>query len=248
MEENVIHSRLDLLIRLQDTTTGMSESERNARFFYNGEPFQPIYRYSGNYILVNHGRENGLMRAEVYGYEPLEVEVDYGTLDENMPAVDLFLIPSENEYAGEKSLLTLSGRLEGLSFVEAINLSRPLSSTREYDPKRRLLTIYMPNRRMNMVHTWYGIVGQGKTDFEKIRIMHDLSDRKVLLDEPLSNEFVPNAPICRIIFGKVYPDGRYLLRVRNDGRNLKHLVRYQVGDEVRCKLVDFHQLEGVVLD
>ncbi|MBR1629775.1 MAG: hypothetical protein IJ679_11015 [Lachnospiraceae bacterium] len=248
MEENVIHSRLDLLIRLQDTTTGMSESERNAKFFYNGEQIRPIYRSGGNYILVNHGRVNGLMRAEVYGFEPLEVEVDYEKLDENMPAVDLFLIPSENEFAREKDLLTLSGRLEGLSFVEAINLSRPLSSTREYDPKRKILTIYMPNRRMNMVHTWYGIVRQGKAEFEKIRILRELSNRKVLLDEPLSQEFVPNAPICRIIFGIVYPDGRYLLRVQNDGRNLKHLVRYQVGDEVRCKLVDFHQLEGAWLD
>jgi hypothetical protein len=226
----------------------MSENERNAVFFYNGEQIRPRSKTGGNYILVNHGRENGLMRVEIYGYEPCEIYVDYEKLDPNVPAVDVFLIPSENVFQGSEDMLTLSGRLEGLSFVEAINVSRPISSTREYDPKRRTMTIYMPNRRMNMLHTWYGIIHQGKESFEKIQIVRELTERKVLLGAPLVEEFVPNYPICRIIFGVVQSDGSYLLRVRDDGAHLKHLVRYQVGEEIRCKMIDFHQLEGVSLD
>ncbi len=247
MEEGVIRSRLDLLIRLQDTTTGMTENERNASFFYNGEQIYPLSKSGGNYILVDSGRENGLMRIEIYGYEPYETYVDYEELDANMPAVDVFLIPSENAFFGQ-DMLTLSGRLEGLSFVEAINLSRPLSSTREYDPKRRTMSIYMPNRRMNMVHTWYGIANPSKASFEKIEIVREINEKKVLLRKPLEEEFVPNSPIYRLIFGSVKADGSYLLRVRDDGKNQKHLVRYQVGDEVRCRIIDFHALEGVVLE
>ena len=244
----MIRSRLDLLIRLQDTTTGMSANERNALFFFNGEKMYPLSKGGGNYILVNHSRENGLMRLEVYGYEPYEIYVDYEKLDASMPTVDAFLIPSEDAFMWQEDMLTLSGRLEGLSFVEAINVTRPVSSTREYDPKRKTLSIFLPNRRMNMFHTWYGIANQKKAAFERIEILRELDNRKVLLKEPLSEEFILNSPICRLIFGQVGADGSYMLRIRDDGKNLKHLVRYQVGDEVRCKLIDFHSLDGVALD
>ncbi|MBQ9632763.1 MAG: hypothetical protein IJV04_07635 [Lachnospiraceae bacterium] len=247
MAHETFRNTLDLWIRLQDTTTGMSAGERNVAFFFNGESILPRSKTSGDFVLVNHGRENGLMRVEVFGYEPYEVYIDYEKLDKLMPAVDVFLIPSENAFFGQE-FLTLSGRLEGMSFVEAINLSRPLSTTREYDPKHRTMTVYMPNRRMNMAHTHYGIANPSKSEFEAIEIVKELTSQKILLKEPLQEEFVPKSPIYRIVFGTVQPDGSYLLRVRDDGASQKHLVRYQVGDEIRCKAVDFHQLEGVALD
>ena len=248
MEEGVIRCKLDLVIRLTDTTTGMAVSEYSAQFTFNKKPIRPRPGDNGNYILVNSGRENGLMQAEVFGYEPSSAYVDYEQLDENMPMIDLFLIPSENMFPDPQDIFTLSGRLEGLSSLEAVHLGRPSSSTREYDPKRRILTIFMPNRRMNMIHSYYGIANIAQGTFEDITIVSDLGGKRVRLKEPLQEEFSPNSPIFRIIFGKVGEDGSYLLRVRNDGKNQKHLIKYVVNGEVRFKTVDFNRIDETTLD
>lgn len=238
MSGSVIHNRLDLLIRLQDTTTGLSVGERGLKFLYNGKEVRPAPRGYGNYILINQGRENGLMQIKVYGYEPFEAVVDYGQLDERLPVLDAFLIPSEEMHFGQ-DLLTLSGHLEGLKSIEAVHLARPLSGLREFDPKRRVMTVYMPNRRMNMTHTYYGLVNSAEGFFEDFVVLEELDDKKVRLKEPLQHEFAPNTPICRLIFGKTDADGRYLLRVRKTGKNLKHMVRFETEEGTDYRIIDF---------
>jgi hypothetical protein len=106
----------------------------------------------------------------------------------------------------------------------------------------------MPNRRMNMIHSYYGIANIAQGRFEDITILSELGGKKVRIKEPLQEEFSPNSPIFRIIFGKVEEDGSYLLRVRNDGKNQKHLIRYVVNDEVRFKPIDFNDFDGTTLD
>ena len=246
-EDGVIRARLDLLIRLQDTTTGLLVEERNVNFYFNDEPFRPRVRGFGNYILINYGRENGLMRVEVYGYEPFITYLDYEKLDDRLPTVDVFLIPSEKDDT-RREFISLSGKLKGISSLECIHPNRPFSGIREYDKKKNIMTIYAPNRRMNMVHTYYGLLGSGTGTYECIEITEQIDNQKVRLKEPLQQEFSVNAPICRRIFGKVDEEGNYLLRIRDDGKNLKYLVRYVVDNDVRYKSVDFHNLEGVTLD
>jgi hypothetical protein len=245
--EGVIICRLDLAIRLQDTTTGLEVSERNTRFILGDEEVRPISRGFGNYILINHGRENCLMQVLVYGFEPYSAYIDYEDLDERLPAVDVFLIPSEKDDT-RRDFISLSGKLKGISSLECIHPNRPFSSIREFDKKKKIMTIYAPNRRMNMVHTYYGLLGVGTGTYECIEITEQIDNQKVVLKEPLQQEFSVNAPICRRLFGKVDDEGNYLLRIRNDGKNLKYLVRYVVGEDVRYKSVDFHNLEGVTLD
>lgn len=244
--EGVIRARLDLLIRLTDTTTGLSVGERGIKFTFNGEEIRPTARGFGNYILINHGRENGLMQIDVYGFEPFETVVDYDKLDERLPTVDAFLIPSENDNSGPK-MLSFSGTLKGLSSLECIHPGRALSGIREFDKKKLIMTIYAPNRRMNMVHSYYGLYHSEADTYESIEITEQLDSNKVRLKEPLSEEFAVNAPICRRLFGRVSDDGRFLLRVRDDGKRQTYLVKYVVDGETRYKSVDFHNLEGVTL-
>ena len=243
MNEGVIKNRLDLLIRLQDTTNGMAVNERNIRFYRNGEEIRPMFRGDGNFILTNTGRENSLMQINVYGFEPYEAVVDYQVLDERLPVLDAFLIPSEHMRA-EQDLLSVTGRMEGLKSIEAVHLARPLSGLREFNPKKCEMTVYMPNRRMNMVHTYYGLVNTAEGTFEDFVILEELSDKKVRIKEPLRGEFPQNAPICRLIFGQVKSDGSYLLRVRNTGKNLKHLVRFLTEDGPQFQLIDFAKPDG----
>ena len=244
--EGVIRARLDLLIRLTDTTTGLSVGERGIRFTFNGEEIRPTARGFGNYILINYGRENGLMQIDVYGYETFETMVDYDKLDERLPTVDAFLIPSENDSSGPK-MLSFSGTLKGLSSLECIHPGRALSGIREFDKKKLVMTIYAPNRRMNMVHSYYGLYHSEEDTYESIEITEQLDSNKVRLKDPLQEEFAVNAPICRRLFGRVSDDGSFLLRVRDDGKRQTYLVKYVVDGETRYKSVDFHNLEGVTL-
>ena len=243
----VIQARLDLLIRLQDTTTGLSVEERNVDFRFNGVQIRPISRGFGNYILINHGRENGLMQVFGYGFEPFETIVDYDNLDERLPTVDVFMIPSENNDTGHK-LLSLSGTRKGISSLECIHPGRPISAIREFEPKKRIMTIYTPNRRMNMIHSYYGLLHSERSSYEAFEILEQLDTNKVRLRALLQEEFAVNDPICRRIFGKIDEEGNYLLRVRDDGRRQVYLVRYAIGDEIRYKSVDFHMAEEITLD
>jgi hypothetical protein len=145
-------------------------------------------------------------------------------------------------------MLSLSGTLKGISSLECIHPGRPLSGVREFNPKKRIMTIYAPNRRMNMVHTHYGLFHSEEDTYENIEIVEQIENNKVRLSKPLEEEFTVNAPICRRIFGKVDEDGNYLLRVRNDGKRQVYLVKYIVDGEVRYKSVDFHQAKEVTLD
>ena len=245
-QEGVIRCTLDLLIRLQDTTTGLPVDDRSAQFIFDGEEFRPTARGFGNFILINHGRVNGTMQVNVYGYEPYRVEVNYEALDERLPAVDVFLIPSENTRSGQE-MLSLSGTLKGISSLECIHPGRPISGIREFEPKKKVMTIYAPNRRMNMIHSYYGLYHSEEDTYESIEIVEQIENNKVRLREPLHDEFTVNAPICRRIFGQVYPDGRYILKVRDDGKRQKYLVKYVVEGETRYKSVDFREDGEVTL-
>jgi hypothetical protein len=247
MEDGVIRCKLDLLLNMKDATTGLSVEERDVRFIVDDEPVLAHGRGEGAYVFLNWGRETCLMHIEVYGYEPKTITVDYEKLDPVLPAIDVFLIPSENTRRGEP-LLTLKGRLSGLCTVEAIHPGRSVTSIREFDAKKRIMTVFTPNRRMNLTDVYYGIFHADQNAFEPIEVFRELSDKKVRLKNNLEMGFVPNSPICRIVCGQVEEDGTYLLRVRDDGKNLKYLVRYIVGDETRYKVIDFHNLEGVELD
>ncbi len=246
-KDGVIRSRLDLLIRLQDTTTGLSVEDRGFSFLMDGKEFRPVSRGFGNYILINYGRENGLMQVVGYGYEPFTTYVDYDKLDERLPTVDVFLIPSENKGAG-RDMLSLSGTRQGLSSLECIHPGRPLSGIREFDPKKKIMTIYAPNRRMNMVHSYYGLLHSERTSYETFEISEQIDSNKVRLTEPLQEEFAVNDPICRRIFGMVDDKGNYLMRVRDDGKKQVHLIRYVIDGEVRYQSVDFREAGEVTLN
>ena len=239
MSEGVIKNRLDLLIRLQDTTNGMCVTERNLTFWFNGKEVRPASRGNGNFILINQGRENGLMQIRVYGFEPFAAMVDYSELDERLPVLDAYLIPSEYMRSGQ-DLLSVTGKMEGLKRIEAVHLARPLSGLREFNPKKCEMTVYMPNRRMNMVHTHYGLVNLAEQTFEDFMVLAELDDKKVRVKEPLQGQFPQNAPICRLIYGRVEEDGSYLLRVRKTGKNLKHLVRFVTEEGSEFRIIDFN--------
>ena len=93
----------------------------------------------------------------------------------------------------------------------------------------------------------YGLLSSDKQCYEKIEVEKMVSPKSIQLKNPPAGTFIPaytpNLFIARIVYGVVHDGGRYLLRVRDEGTDTRYLVRYEVGDEVRFQVVDFHDQE-----
>ena len=245
MNASVIRFRLDLLVRLIDTTTGGSVEERNVRFFRDGKVVRPATRGGGNYVFLNCGREDFELEIRVYGYDPFRMSVRYETLEDAMPVIEAFLIPSENG-SGGYPVLGLSGRLPGIQSIQAVNVNATCCCISEFDERRRIMKLFGVHRS-GMDGIYYGLLHPDRQDYEPFAIQKAVGKDSVKIDHPLKEPFSVNAPISRIIFGNVTAEGDYCIRVRDDRERLVHLVRYVVEDEARFRMVDFRRPESGLL-
>lgn len=242
----VLRAKLDLLVRLVDTTTGATVDERNVLFMRDEKQVRPEERGNGNYVFINTGREDFLMRIKVAGFEEYVTHIRYEELDANIPECVAFLIPSEKAKMGE-GFFSLSGNLPFLEALEAINLSRIACTANEYTPKKLLMNVFSSaGAWVSLEGKYYGLLQPDKKSYEKIEVLGNDGPQNIKLKSPLEKEFTSNLPIMRIIFGSVNEDGDYLLRVRDDGGDQTYLVRYVVDGEVKFQVVDFY--EGGELD
>lgn len=241
MEKTEIRYTLDLLVRLIDTTTGTVVTERDVHFRRDGKEVQPVQRGSGNYVFLNTGREDWNLDVEVFDFEAAHAEIRYGELDHFLPIKDVFLIPSENTAKGE-SVLSLTGHLSGLEAIEAVRLGRSYCAVKSFDARKRIMSLFKANGP-GMEETGYGLIHADNMTFEAFDVEKVVSPVSLKLREPLREEFRENAPIARIVHGRTDAQGNYLLRVRDDGTNLKYLVRYVVSGTPQFQVVDFQQPE-----
>ena len=258
MEASVIRAKLDLAVRLYDTTTGATVDERNVVFLRDGVPVRPESRGAGVYVFINTGREDFLMQIDVFGYDRYETSVRYEELDERLPVCYVFLMPSENTLSGRYTL-SFSGTLPFLKSIEAVNLNRTVCVTGDHNTRTNVLSVFHPQGGMiNLEEYIYGLLSQDKTSYEKIEVEKMVTQKQVQLKIPANKDsektsakllipkIAPNLAIARIVHGIVQGDGthtRYLIRVRDDGIDTRYLVRYEVREEVRFQVVDFHDQE-----
>ena len=248
MVASVFGAKLDLLVRLVDTTSGADVKESNVLFLKDDKPIRPERRGMGTYVFINTGRENFLMRIRVSGYEEYKVFVDYSSLDQHLPICDVFLIPSEN-LPGGLSHATLKGNLPFLKSIEAINLQQPLCSFQAYDAKKNLMTVY--NATGGVVHLesgCYGMYDRETEKYERIEVTGTVTSQSVSLKDPVSEDSVQGSMIFRIVYGSVSEDGDYLLRVRDDGKKLLHLVRFASDEKEYIQIADMHDPEAFQVD
>ena len=237
----VIKAKLDLLVRLVDTTTGATVDERNVLFMRDESQVRPDDRGNGTYVFINTGREDFLMRIKVSGYEEYVTRVRYEELDPNIPECIAFLIPSEKAKRGE-GFFSLSGNLPFLEALEAVNLSRIACTANEYNKKKLLLNVFSSaGAWVTLENRNYGLLQPDKQSYEKIEVLGNEGPQYIRLKSPLEKEFTSNLPIMRIIFGNVNENGDYLLRVRDDGGDQTYLIRFVVNGEVKFQVVDFYE-------
>ena len=243
MGASVIRARLDLMVKLFDTTTGASVDEKNVMFMRDGVPVRPESRGAGVYVFINTGREDFLMQIDVYGYDRYRTVIRYEELDEGLPACYVFLMPSENTIRG-RNTLSFSGTLPFLKSIEAVNLNRSLCQTGDLNKRTGELSVFSPSGGVAAFdEVLYGLLSADKTNYERIEVEKMISPKSVKLKRTPEGAVAPNLPIARIVYGIVNENGDYILRVQDDGENTRYLVRYEVGEEVRFQEVDFNVQE-----
>lgn len=246
---SLITARLSLAVRLVDTTTGREVQESNTSFFIDGNLVHPMRKGEGTYVFVNRGRDDFLMQIKVYGFMDEDVSVRYETLDQNLPILDVFLIPTERNPAGGTAI-QINGTLSGLEFIQAIDLNHPEAafqtvSTKKEVTKMTVLPITMGGG-VTLDSMAYAMLTKDQKRYEVFTVKEQDSATSVLLEAPLKYEHELNDRIFRIIYGRAGPKGKFLLKVRDNSRNLNFLLYFKVDGEEYLRPIDFHLEAGKI--
>lgn len=246
MKAAIIHHRLDLLIRLLDTTTGYEVRERDVHFKEDEKELFPLYRGDGMYAFIDFERRDRTLKISAYGYEEIKVGICYDDMDSAIPVREIFLIPSESISKGEP-VISFMGQLSGISHLEAVSLEPSGCSISSFDERKRIMKLFK-TRQNNMENLYYGLIHIEDNTYERFAVEKELPDCSLKIKEPLKEEFFVNSPIARIIFGMVKEDGTYCLRVRDNREKLFYILRYEVEGEIKFRTLDFRNPEKTVLE
>ena len=225
MADGNIRYKLNLIVDLIDTTTGMPIEQKEVIFRRNGQIVSLLGRGQGMYILLNYGREDMELEVSVKGYHPITVSVRYEELSKMFPEIEVPLIPVKLPY-GYVDMGTLEGELPGITELSAVSLTRIDSSLGAYNAKKNTLRLF-ETRALN--ENVYAVLHKDNMEFEEFHITKKAEKGLLLqIKESLLTECKPEEGIVRIVRGMTDANGRYLLRVRMDGKGTKYLVRYTV--------------------
>ena len=235
-DHTVIRHQLDLVLHLVDTTTGSLLTGVGARFFCGGKPLHFLSKGDGHLLLMGRGREDFRLTVELRGYLPRTIDVRYEELSEKMPLIELPMIPDGSAPALVQ-YVDLEGKLEGLSALDAVWLGDRSCMIRDFNAKKKSLTVFNPYRLL-LDRVFYALVNPQEQVYEPLEIEERISDTQFLLKQGLSMEYGSNFPIARRVFGLVREDGSYLLRLADRGGDSRWLVRCVMGEKEWFQAVD----------
>lgn len=234
----VITHRLDLALRLIDTTTGIPVSGRGADIRVDGKLAARMEKPDGILVFQNIGKTAYTLSIRITGYEPCMLFIDASTLDPVMPLLEQHLIPGRG-YSGGPTL-TLEGTLPGIEQLSAVKIGISTCQIREFDPRKKLLTVFNPHKlELDRLH--YALVDQDAGTFEPFTIVKRISEQTFKLDRVLETQFRSHFPISPVVLGMVEPDGQYRLRVRDDTQTACWLTRYVANGQIHFHSVDFRR-------
>lgn len=233
MADAEVHYKLDLIVRLVDTTTGRKVEQKQVVFKSSGQMLPFLQRDDGVYILLNKGRNNMVLEISAIGYLPIKLEIRYEELSETFPEVEVPMIP-EISPKGFVEMLTVEGQYEGLTSIAAVSLKKQHGIVAGYQEKKQVLKLFYSKQ---LEENSYAVIHEQQQEFEEFRIKRRLDKLSVQLVSPLEAACRPETKIARIVRGIVDADGRYLLRILEDGGGTEYLVRYVVNGKASFKRV-----------
>ncbi|MDR0851320.1 MAG: hypothetical protein LBN36_02380 [Clostridiales Family XIII bacterium] len=227
-----ITHRIDLAVTILDSATGRP-ADGFLRLNKNGKELKYRNASDGLALLIDISREDFELEVIVSGFEPETVTVTYADLDEQIPAMEVSLIPQDS--FGE-AYLTIDGSLKGLIAVDAVRVAAPSFIAQAIDERKRLLTVnslynqVLPGRR-------YGIVSKDETRFEAIEIIKITPEGAYKLAK-IPDVQVSGLHLAYRVTGRVR-DGTCLLRLPNDDSNASWILRSvtAAGDSYRTFVI-----------
>lgn len=231
--------RLELALRLIDTTSGRNISSAGASVSVDGVPVPFGRKEGGLLVFQNLGKRRFHMRTTPLGWEPLEMEVDLDALPKGLPLLELHLIPRENQ-AGGAEFLSLEGCLPGIESLAAVRAGENACLIREFDARRRKMKIFNPHHlELDRVH--YGLTDPDRGVWEPFRVVSMPDEQTLKTDRVLEMPFKNYFPVSPAVQGRTDGEGRYCLRLRDEGVEARWIVRWSVGGEARFRTVDFRE-------
>lgn len=239
MASAIFIHRLDLALRLMDTTTGNDVAGHEVMLFYDGKPLHPMEKEKGTLIFPGLGRNDFTLSVTSQKYDSVTIPIRFAELDKEFPIVEIHLIPSKNSIS-TVPCLSLVGNMSGISDLTAVRMGDTSCLIRDFDPRKKLATIFNPHH-LELNRTHYALVDPNEQCYERFSIVKKLDDHTIKLDRVLVTKFGNYFPITPIIFGHTSEDGSYRLRVRDDASAAKWLIHYQIDQESHFQCVDLRQ-------
>ncbi len=230
--------RLELALRLVDTTTGIGVSGVGTTVRADGTP-QRFVMKDGLLIFQGIGLRQFQLEVSSPDYEPARAQVDLDAMGRGVPLLGLPLIPSRN-HVGVTELLTVEGVLDGIEELSAVRAGDNACLIREFDPRKRIVKLSNPHH-LSMNRLLYALVDPDSGAYEPFRIVKMLDDQSAKIDRVLKTEFRSYFPISPVVLGSCRADGRYRLCVRDDGTEARWLLRWKVHGETHFRAADLRK-------
>ncbi len=239
MADASITYRLDLVVRLLDTTTGKPAAQRQVAFLADGSVMAMQERDTGLYVLLNRGRNDMHLTVQAKGYLETSVDICYANLSERYPEVEIPLIPEEKPY-GYQDFVTIKGVMPGIESLAAVPLKSPSAKAANYLEKKQILKFFIAK---SMEEKSYALVHEDRMEFEEFHIAKRISGLSVKLTDPLNEACRPEEPVARIVRGMTEPSGKYLLRIREGTSGMEYLIRYTADGKTVFKKISLEHPE-----
>ncbi len=245
----VITAKLSLAVRLIDTTTGRELTENDVRFLKDGRFIHPIRKGNGLYVFVNSSREDFPMQIDAHGYDPCDIEVDFDALDPRLPMADIFLMPSEKNRVGG-SVLSISGTLSKLEYIEAVRLDSPIALFHSMQEKKGVCTMNLLPVRSGggciMDTMKYALLSETGERYDVFEVKQQSAPLSIIFKDPIPVEHKLNDKILRIVYGRAGPKGAFVLKVRDDATSLPYLLHFKAGKFEYFRKIDFATEKGEI--
>lgn len=244
MAEAVIGYRLDLAVKLVDTTTGSPVSKKQVLFTIDGQAAALQERMSGVYVKAGKDSDARLKQdmelgVQASGYRAARIKIGSGILSMQYPTVEVPLIPKQKAY-GYQNVVTLEGMLDGIEDIEAVSLHAPLAKVVSYNKKKQTMKLLYANA---LEEEHYALLSKCQNAYEVFRIRNKKDGLSLKLNSPLKADCHTEECITRIVKGCVDKNGRYLLAVRKDAFGTEYLVKYVVKGNVKFRRILFDDLK-----
>ena len=240
MEKTLVFThRLDLALRLVDTTSGSNVSGRGVRISIDGDPVS--FGEKQDQVLIFQNLEKRTFRLGITSreFEPVQLQVDLDGMKKDLPLLEVHLIPSR-QYLGNTEFLTIEGKLDGIQELSAVRLGENACLIREIDPRKRLVKVFNPYH-LALDRVQYALVDPDQKRYEPFHILRLVDDQTLKVDRTPEMPFRNYFPITARISGVTRPDGSYCLRVRDEGEEARWLVRWVTQGEVKFREIDFRK-------